>query len=121
MHTQFRRMAVIAALTIGASAVATIPAMGQEQEHRDATTQRQNSDNRPDYSNNRYYRLGNQEGLQDHGRNKQRTSHKHKYGNDDDRRAHDYGYHEGWEGRNYRDADHDHDRDQDHGAYRDPH
>jgi hypothetical protein len=108
-------MAAIAALTIGASAGTTIAAVAQEQDHRDATTQREYSNNHPDYSNNRYYRLGNQEGVQDHQRNKQRASHNHRYGSGEDRRAHDYGYQEGWQGRNYRDANRNHD------AYRDPH
>ena len=130
MHTQLRRMAAIAAFTIGAGAFTTlIPILAQEQEHRDSTAQRDynrdNSTNHPDYSNNSYYRMGNQEGYQDYGQKKQRSSHNHKYKTDDDRRAHDYGYQEGWQGRNYRDGDRDRDRDRDgdrdRDANRDPH
>jgi hypothetical protein len=113
MQTHLRRLAVIAALTIGASACSAIPAMAQDQEHRDSTMQNQrehtdNAANHPDYSNNRYYRLGNQEGAQDHKRNKQRTSHNHAYKSDDDRKAHDYGYQQGWQGSNNRDNHENH-------------
>lgn len=120
MFIQLRRMAAISALAIGAAAVSAIPLVAQEQEHRDSTAQRDynSNNNQSDYSNNQFYRLGNQEGLQDHQRNKRRASHNHKYKTDDDRKAHDYGYQEGWQGRNYRAGDHDRDRDRDH---EDPH
>lgn len=120
MHTHLQRLAAIAALAIGATACGTLPALAQEH-HDDAaehqrveTTQAEHQRvettqyaNRPDYSNNRYYRLGNQEGVQDHRRNTQRANHNHKYKTDEDRKAHDYGYQEGWQGRNYRDNQRD--------------
>ena len=116
MQIQLRRVALGAALVFGASAVA-VPALAQQDENRgyrggqsSAETQRTNPDtyaNHPDYSNNEYYRTGNDEGYQDYRGHKQRGKHEHQYHNDDDRRAHDYGYQEGWSGRSYRDNDRD--------------
>jgi hypothetical protein len=109
MQTHLRRLAAIAAFTIGATVYSTIPSIAQDQEHRDST-QYQHTDasaNHPDYSSNKFYRLGNQEGLQDHKRNTQRTSHNHQYKTDDDKKAHDYGYQEGWQGKDYRDTQRD--------------
>jgi hypothetical protein len=100
MHTQLRRLAAIAALTIGATAC-SIPAVAQYQERHDSTAQTQ--ENHPDYSKNKFYVMGNKEGYQDHQRNKQRPSHTHRYKSDNDRQAHDYGYQEGYQGRSYRD------------------
>ncbi len=54
-----------------------------------------------DYSNNRYYSVGKKEGYQDYPRKKQRKVHDHHYRNEDDHRAHDYGYQHGWQGRRY--------------------
>ena len=120
MHSQLRRVALGAALVFGVSAVA-VPALAQQDENREnkgrqssAETQRTNPDtyaNHPDYSNNEYYRTGNDEGYQDYQAHKQREKHDHQYRNDEDRRAHDYGYQEGWSGRRYRDRDDDRDRD----------
>ena len=114
MHIQLRQVALSAALVFGASAVA-VPALSQQDENREykgqqssAQTQRTNPDayaNHPDYSNNEYYRTGNDEGYQDYQAHKQREKHEHQYRNDDDRRAHDYGYREGWSGRSYHDND----------------
>ena len=119
MHIQLRRVALGAALVFGASAVA-VPALAQQDENREykgqqrsEQTQRTNPDtyaNHPDYSNNEYYRTGNDEGYQDFRAHKQREKHEHQYRNDDDRRAHDYGYQEGWSGRRYRDNDDEHGR-----------
>jgi hypothetical protein len=100
MHKQLKRLAMFTTLAIGAAALSVTPAratsMAQDQDHRDQSQH-------PDYSNNRYYRAGNREGLQDHKKNTQRANHNHNYKNDDDKRAHDYGYQQGWQGQNYRD------------------
>jgi len=116
MQIQLRRVALGAALVFGVSAVA-LAALAQQDENREykgrqssAETQRTNPDtyaNHPDYSNNEYYRTGNDEGYQDYKAHKQRGKHEHQYRDDDDRRAHDYGYQEGWSGRTYRDRDDD--------------
>jgi hypothetical protein len=50
--------------------------------------------------------LGNSEGYEDYKRKTQRKEHNHKYRNDDDRKAHDYGYQQGWQGQRYS-TDHD--------------
>jgi hypothetical protein len=72
---------------------AASPAAAQEQE-RHETVQTQH----PDYSRNSYYKTGNREGYQDYQKKQQRTTHNHKYRNDQDRAAHDYGYQQGWQG-----------------------
>ena len=46
----------------------------------------------------RYYALGNREGYQDRGKKQKRATHDHQYRNADNRKAHDYGYEQGWEG-----------------------
>jgi hypothetical protein len=98
MHKQLQRLAIFTALAIGATAFSITPAlaisMAQDQEHR---VQNQH----PDYSNNKYYQLGNKEGLEDHQKNKQRTTHNHNYKTDVDKQAHDYGYQQGWQGQSY--------------------
>ena len=114
MHIQLRQLAFGAALVFGASSIA-LPALAQQDENRgdrgrqnSAETQRTNPNtyaNHPDYSDNEYYRTGNDEGYQDYQAHKQRGKHDHQYRNDEDRRAHDYGYQEGWSGRSYRDHD----------------
>jgi hypothetical protein len=88
------------ALAIGAAALNIKPALAlpnsQDQDHR---VQEQH----PEYSNNKFYQLGNKEGYEDHKKNVQRTTHKHNYKTDDDKKAHDYGYQQGWQGQNYHD------------------
>lgn len=108
MHIRLRQLAFSVAL----GAVAAMPALAQQDRDHDgsAQAQRANPDtyaNHPDYSNNEYYRTGNDEGYQDYKTHKQREKHEHQYRNDEDRRAHDYGYQEGWSGRSYRDHDND--------------
>ena len=112
MQIRLRQFAFAAALSVGASAVAAMPAIAQQDDsqrypHRSATeAQRTDPDayaNHQDYYNNEYYRTGNDEGYQDYQAKKRRAKHEHQYRNDDDRRAHDYGYQEGWSGRSYRD------------------
>lgn len=103
--------ASIAATGILATALTALPpsaAAAQEQRQRDNDDQRQRSpqterpdysqSQHPDYSRNKYYTLGNREGYQDYERKKERANHNHKYSNDEDRRAHDYGYQQGWHG-----------------------
>jgi hypothetical protein len=100
MHKKLQGLAMFTALAIGAAALSVTPAlaipMAQDQDHHDQAQH-------PDYSNNKYYQLGNKEGLQDHKKNVQRTNHNHSYKTDDDKKAHDYGYKQGWQGQNYHD------------------
>jgi len=111
MRAYWKQLAFVAALSVGASTFVAIPAIGQQDRNRSypqSGTQAQRSDpdtyaNHPDYSNNEYYRTGNDEGYQDYQAKKRRESHNHQYRNDDDRKAHDYGYDQGWSGRNRRD------------------
>lgn len=105
MKNVLRTIAFGAALTVAATAVPSFAAItytgvqdqdrdhGQAQEHPNYQAQEH-----PDYSNNRYYKLGNREGYQDYGTKTQRKEHNHKYRNDMDRQAHDYGYQQGWQG-----------------------
>jgi hypothetical protein len=99
MHKQLQKVAIFSALAIGAAALSVTPVlaipMTQDQDHRD---QVQHSD----YSNNKYYQLGNKEGLEDHKKNMQRTNHNHNYKTDVDKKAHDEGYQQGWQGQEYR-------------------
>ena len=100
MHKQLQNLAMFSALAIGAAALSVTPALAiptaQDQDHRD-------QNQHPDYSNNKYYQLGNKEGLQDHQKNVQRTAHTHNYKTDEDKKAHDYGYQQGWQGQDYHD------------------
>jgi len=111
MQIHWRQFAFAAALSVGAAGVvAVVPAVGQEDqnhhyERNGAQAQRTDPDtyaNHPEYSNNEYYRTGNDEGYQDYQAKKRRDKHEHQYRSDDDRKAHDYGYDEGWSGRTYR-------------------
>lgn len=70
----------------------------QEQEHHNQNMQ---SQQHTDYSNNEFYRTGNREGYEDYQHHSQRKTHNHKYRSDEDRRAHDTGYKEGWSGHQY--------------------
>jgi hypothetical protein len=74
-------------------------------DHHDYTQQQAH-----EYSSNRYYQVGNREGYVDYQHKTQRKEHNHKYRNDEDRKAHDYGYQQGWQGQSYS-SDRDHDRD----------
>lgn len=78
----------VAPTALHASPVATF-AQDRDQQHRE---------DHPEYRRNRYYRTGNREGYQDYQRKNQRPEHTHRYRNDDDRKAHDYGYQQGWQG-----------------------
>jgi hypothetical protein len=107
MAWNLRKFAFVAALTVGATSVGLVPsttvAWAQDQDHH------ADQDRGPehDYSNNRYYKLGQREGTQDRKHHKQRANHDHKFRSDDDRQAHDAGYQKGWRG--------------DHDDHQDPH
>lgn len=64
--------------------------------------------NRADYSHNRYYQLGNREGYEDYGKKERRKEHNHQFHRDDDRRAHDAGYENGWQGHQYTEGNRPH-------------
>jgi len=87
-------------LAIGAAALSVTPALAiptaQDQDHRDQAQH-------PQYSNNKYYQLGMKEGQVDHEKNVQRPNHNHNYKTDEDKKAHDYGYQQGFHGQNYTD------------------
>jgi hypothetical protein len=95
MKNIVRAMALGAALAVAATAVPSMEAMSfpatQDQDHHDQAQH-------PNYSNNRYYKLGNREGYQDHQKKVERKDHNHNYRNDVDRQAHDYGYQRGLQG-----------------------
>lgn len=103
MRNRLRMIALGSTLSVAAMAAPSMMAMTfgapQDQDHHDYNQEQQ----RPDYSNNRYYRTGNSEGYTDYQRKEQRKEHHHKYRNDDDRKAHDYGYQQGWQGQRYSD------------------
>ncbi len=91
---------MIRAVAIGAAFTFTMAAMPAAL-HATPTPVAQDRDHdhdHVDYSRNSYYKLGNREGYQDYRRKTQRTEHNHKYRSDDDRKAHDYGYQQGWQG-----------------------
>ena len=109
MRNALRIIALSSTWGVAALAVQPVSAMpfhgGQDQEHHDRAREQSNAD----YSSNRYYKLGSREGYQDYQRKSQRKEHKHKYRSDDDRRAHDAGYQQGWQGEqgNRHNTDHD--------------
>jgi hypothetical protein len=76
--------------------------LAQDDDHRDA----RHDDAHPEYANNRFYQMGNREGYQDHEKKTERKEHHHKYRNDEDRKAHDYGYQQGLQGQRYDHDDH---------------
>ena len=101
MKNRLRMIALGTTLSVAAMAAPSMMAMtfgaAQDQDHHD-TNQEQSH---PDYSNNRYYKLGNSEGYSDYQHKTQRKEHDHKYANDEDRKAHDYGYQQGLQGQRY--------------------
>lgn len=90
-------MALTFAIAVQPSAWALNSPGGQEAEHRDQHATQEHSN----YSNNSFYQMGNREGYQDYQKHTQRKAHNHKYRNDEDRRAHDEGYQQGWQGHEY--------------------
>lgn len=107
MKNGLRMIALSSALSVAAITTPLMMAItmggAQDQDRRDNAQEQSH----PDYSNNRYYKLGNSEGYHDHQHKTQRQVHNHKYRNDDDRKAHDYGYQQGLQGQRYS-SDHDH-------------
>jgi opacity protein-like surface antigen len=105
MHKQLQRMAMLTTLAIGASALIVTPALAaptaQDQDHHDQSQNQKERTAHSQYANNQYYQLGNKEGYEDHKKNLQRSTHNHSYKSDDDRKAHDYGYQQGWHGQDY--------------------
>jgi hypothetical protein len=103
MTKVLKAIAFGAVLGIAATAVPHITAATfagvQEQDHHDANNQH------ADYSNNRFYKLGNNEGYKDYQHKTQRPPHNHNYRNDEDRKAHDYGYQQGLQGQHANHAD----------------
>lgn len=94
--------ATIAATGFLATALFALPssAAGAQDQRQYDNDQRQSNTqtHHPDYSKNKYYTLGNREGYQDYGKKHERANHNHQYRNDDDRKAHDYGYQQGYQG-----------------------
>jgi hypothetical protein len=98
MKNLLRTIALGAAFTLAATAVPAMHAAmlsGAQDHDHDHDSQMQQH---PDYSNNRYYSLGNREGYTDYRHKTERKEHNHKYRSDDDRKAHDYGYQQGLQG-----------------------
>lgn len=91
---------IFTALAPPAIIAATLPRV-QDDDRREDQRERH-----PEYYKNPYYGVGNREGYEDYQRKTQRRRHHHRFHTDDDRRAHDYGYSEGWQGRR-RDRDPD--------------
>jgi hypothetical protein len=111
MKNAWRMMALGSALSVTAMTAPSMMGMGfagaqdqDRQDHHDYTQQQAH-----EYSSNRYYQMGNREGYVDY-QHKQRKEHNHKYRNDGDRKAHDYGYQQGWQGQSYS-SDRNHDQD----------
>jgi hypothetical protein len=103
MDKQLQRLAMFTALAIGTSALSVTPALAiptaQDQDHHDQYQKDRNE--HPEYVNNKYYQVGNKEGYEDHKKNLQRKDHNHPYKTDMDKQAHDYGYQQGWQGKEY--------------------
>jgi hypothetical protein len=103
MKIVFTTIAATAALAMALTAMPASVAGAQEQRRDNSAQQQTTQVQHPDYSKNKYYALGNREGYQDYQKKTQRTTHNHSYRNDDDRKAHDYGYQQGLQGqRGYR-------------------
>ncbi|MCU1312821.1 MAG: hypothetical protein JWM54_578 [Acidobacteriaceae bacterium] len=83
---------------------ALLVAAAQDQDHHDQDRDRDRT--RANYTNNNYYQTGNREGYEDYQKKVRRKEHNHKYRSDEDRRAHDQGYEQGWQG--HRDHDDPH-------------
>ena len=98
MTRMMRSIAIAAAFTFSIAAAPTLlhasPTAGFAQD-RD----RVQHEEHPEYRHNSYYRVGNREGYLDYRHKTQRPDHTHRYRSDDDRKAHDYGYQPGLQGR----------------------
>jgi len=95
MKNVLRTIVFASALGLVATAMPSMMAMpftgAQDQDHHNGSHEQ----GHPDYSNNRFYKVGNSEGYKDYKHETQRKEHNHNYRNDEDRQAHDYGYQEG--------------------------
>jgi hypothetical protein len=98
MNKAFTALAASAALGLALVTVPVATAMAQDDHRNDNNRVQVQQTQHPDYSRNKYYSLGNREGYQDYQKKTQRTTHNHKYGSDNDRAAHDYGYQQGYQG-----------------------
>ncbi len=100
MKNGLRTIAVAAALTVALTVAPSLGAMtfvgAQDQDHHD------DAKTHPDYSNNSFYKQGNKEGYQDF-KTKSHKVHNHKYKNDADHQAYDYGYQQGSQGQQHGD------------------
>jgi hypothetical protein len=98
MKSILRTIVFGSALGVAATAMPSIMAMPfagvQDQDHHDDGQGQPH----PDYSKNRFYKVGNSEGYQDYKHKTQRKEHNHNYRNDEDRQAHDSGYQQGLQG-----------------------
>ena len=98
MKNVLRTIVFASALGLVATSMPSMTAMtftgAQDQDHHDGGR----GQGHPDYSNNRFYKVGNSEGYQDYKHKTQRKERNHNYRNDEDRQAHDYGYQEGLQG-----------------------
>jgi hypothetical protein len=98
MKNVLRTIVFASALGLVATAMPSMMAMtfagAQDQDHHDGGQ----GQGHPDYSKNRFYKVGNSEGYQDYKHKTQRKEHNHNYRNDEDRQAHDYGYKQGLQG-----------------------
>ena len=104
MKLVWKRVALGSALALTlatAFPVTALPAAAQDQDHHD-----QGDHDRQNYANNSYYQTGNREGYEDYQKKARRKEHHHKYRTDDDRRAHDQGYEQGWQGHQDHDDPH---------------
>lgn len=119
MRSNFRNLALMTALAVGATGVNLMPTVviAQDQDHHDDRDHNQQGN----YANSRFYQMGQREGEQDRARNRQRKNHNHHYRSDGDRQAHDAGYQTGWGGGDqnmrhdeHRDDHHDDHQDQPH-------
>jgi hypothetical protein len=108
MKHVWKRVALGSALTLTLATAFPISALpvaaAQDQDHHDQD--RDHDRTRANYTNNNYYQTGNREGYEDYQKKARRKEHNHKYRSDEDRRAHDQGYEQGWQG--HRDHDDPH-------------
>jgi hypothetical protein len=99
---KFAFASIAATGVLGVALTALPPSVAGAQDQRQYSNDQQRQINaqsqHPDYSKNKYYALGNREGYQDYGKKQKRETHNHQFRNDDDRKAHDYGYQQGWQG-----------------------
>ena len=104
MKSVIRSIATATAFTVALAAAPSLFAMTPiTPQDRDDHIVRRDSDDRAvrqrDYSHDRYYTLGNREGYHDYRRHVNTRKHHHRFRDDDERHAHDFGYQQGLQGR----------------------